>query len=140
MAIVAGTTSLGALLLEQGEVAFGPVELRTAERAAQITALLNLKQEAMIEAEKRVRGDLLADLLSNSPAAGPTSPPGPAHRASGSVTCDPSSWSACRPNSAVTPSSPCARSAASSARMPSMSWPSRPIPTRAPRARTSTRR
>ncbi|URN01053.1 helix-turn-helix domain-containing protein [Actinomadura madurae] len=67
VAIVAGTTSLGALLLEQGEVAFGPVELRTAERAAQITALLNLKQEAMIEAEKRVRGDLLADLLSNSP-------------------------------------------------------------------------
>ncbi|WP_395109493.1 helix-turn-helix domain-containing protein [Actinomadura sp. SCN-SB] len=68
VATVAGPTPLVALLLEQGEVTFGPVELRTAERAAQITALLNLKQEAMIEAEKRVRGDLLADLLSTSPA------------------------------------------------------------------------
>lgn len=64
---VVGTSGLTALLLEQGEVDFGPTEFRTAERAAQITALLNLKHEAMLEAQKRVRGDLLADLLSDSP-------------------------------------------------------------------------
>ncbi|WP_223839801.1 helix-turn-helix domain-containing protein [Saccharopolyspora pogona] len=67
VAVLAGPTLLGALLLEQGEVEFGPVELRTAERAAQITALLNLKQDAMIEAEQRVRDDLLADMLSDAP-------------------------------------------------------------------------
>lgn len=67
VAVLAGTGLLGVLLLEQGEVEFGPVELRTAERAAQITALLNLKQDAMIDAEERVRGDLLADLLSEDP-------------------------------------------------------------------------
>ncbi|MFD0310034.1 helix-turn-helix domain-containing protein [Streptomyces sp. NPDC127119] len=67
VAVLAGATLLGALLLEPGEVPFGPVELRTAERAAQITALLNLKQDAMIEAEQRVRSDLLADLLSADP-------------------------------------------------------------------------
>ncbi|PXY36683.1 helix-turn-helix domain-containing protein [Prauserella flavalba] len=67
VAVLAGPTLLGAMLLEQGDVEFGPVELRTAERAAQITALLNLKRDAMIEAEQRVRGDLLADLLSDDP-------------------------------------------------------------------------
>lgn len=64
VAVLAGPALLGALLLEEGEVAFGPVERRTAERAAQITALLNLKQDSLIEAEQRVRGDLVADLLS----------------------------------------------------------------------------
>jgi hypothetical protein len=67
VAVVAGQTFLGALVLEQGGVEFGPVEQRTAERAAQITALLSLKQDALIEAEQRVRGDLLADLLSGDP-------------------------------------------------------------------------
>ncbi|AXK37613.1 GAF domain-containing protein [Streptomyces armeniacus] len=65
VAVLAGPALLGALLLTQGELEFGPVELRTAERAAQITALLKLKQDAMIEAEQRVRGDLLADMLSD---------------------------------------------------------------------------
>lgn len=65
VAVVAGSTLLGALLLEQGVVKFGPVEFRTAERAAQITALLSLKQDAVVEAERRVRGDLLADMLSD---------------------------------------------------------------------------
>ena len=63
VAVVAGSTFLGALVLDAGELAFGPVERRTAERAAQITALLALKQDAIIDAEQRVRGDLLADLL-----------------------------------------------------------------------------
>lgn len=67
VAVVAGRTFLGALVLEQGTVEFGPVEYRTVERAAQITALLSLKQEALVEAEQRVRGDLLADLLSDDP-------------------------------------------------------------------------
>jgi sugar diacid utilization regulator len=67
VAVVAGPTLLGALLLEPGAVEFGPVEFRTAERAAQIAALLRLKQDAVLEAEQRVRGDLLADLLSGNP-------------------------------------------------------------------------
>ncbi|MEU3271176.1 GAF domain-containing protein [Saccharomonospora sp. NPDC006951] len=67
VAVLAGPALLGALLLEEGDVEFGPVELRTAERAAQITALLNLKQDAVIEAEQRVRGDLLADMLADDP-------------------------------------------------------------------------
>ncbi|MFD4195654.1 helix-turn-helix domain-containing protein [Amycolatopsis thermoflava] len=67
VAVLAGPTLLGALLLEEGEVEFGPVERRTAERAAQITALLNLKEDALVEAEQRVRGDLLTDLLSDDP-------------------------------------------------------------------------
>ncbi|MEU5702176.1 helix-turn-helix domain-containing protein [Streptomyces aurantiacus] len=67
VAVLAGPALLGALLLRPGEVEFGPVELRTAERGAQITALLNLKQDAMAEAEQRVRSDLLADLLSDDP-------------------------------------------------------------------------
>ncbi|GAA3569083.1 GAF domain-containing protein [Amycolatopsis ultiminotia] len=67
VAVVAGSTLLGALRLEAGELEFGPVERRTAERAAQITALLRLKQDALAEAEQRVRGDLLADLVSGDP-------------------------------------------------------------------------
>ncbi|WP_233159713.1 helix-turn-helix domain-containing protein [Pseudonocardia sp. MH-G8] len=65
VAVVAGRTFLGALVLEPGAVEFGAVEHRTAERAAQITALLSLKQDALVEAEQRVRGDLLADMLSD---------------------------------------------------------------------------
>lgn len=64
VAVVAGSAFLGALHLDGGALAFGPVERRTAERAAQISALLALKQDAVIDAEQRVRGDLLADLLS----------------------------------------------------------------------------
>jgi PucR C-terminal helix-turn-helix domain/GAF domain len=67
VAVVAGQTFLGALVLEEGAVEFGPVEHRTAERAAQITALLSLKQDALVEAEQRVRGDVLADMLSDDP-------------------------------------------------------------------------
>ncbi|WP_320783438.1 helix-turn-helix domain-containing protein [Streptomyces sp. CRN 30] len=67
VAVVAGRTLLGALVLEQGTVEFGPVERRTAERAAQITALLSLKQDALAEAEQTVRRDLLADLLADDP-------------------------------------------------------------------------
>ncbi|WP_446033656.1 helix-turn-helix domain-containing protein [Streptomyces olivaceus] len=67
VAVVAGRTLLGALVLEQGTVEFGPVEHRTAERAAQITALLSLKQDALAEAEQTVRRDLLADLLADDP-------------------------------------------------------------------------
>lgn len=67
VAVVAGRSLLGALVLEQGAVEFGPVEHRTAERAAQITALLSLKQDALVEAEQAVRRDLLADLLADDP-------------------------------------------------------------------------
>lgn len=67
VAVMAGPTLLGALLLEQETLPFGPVEQRTAERAAQITALLSLKQDAIVEAEQRVRSDLVADLLATDP-------------------------------------------------------------------------
>ncbi|GAA4877328.1 helix-turn-helix domain-containing protein [Actinomycetospora straminea] len=65
VAVVAGDAFLGALLLREGAVGFGDVEHRTAERAAQITALLRLKQDAAEDAEHRVRADLLADLLAD---------------------------------------------------------------------------
>jgi hypothetical protein len=65
VAVVAGDAFLGALLLRERGVRFGQVEHRTAERAAQITALLRLKQDAAEDAEHRVRADLLADLLAD---------------------------------------------------------------------------
>jgi GAF domain-containing protein len=61
-AVVAGDSSLGALVLSQ------PTEpsisaRQTVERAAQILALLTLKQDAVVEAEERVRGELVAELI-----------------------------------------------------------------------------
>lgn len=70
VAVVAGDTLLGAILVGQGELDLGAVEQRTIERAAQIAALLVLKQEAVTEAEERVRGELIGDILraGSSPA------------------------------------------------------------------------
>ncbi|MEJ2861726.1 helix-turn-helix domain-containing protein [Actinomycetospora flava] len=56
--------ALGALLVGPGDVGIGAVETRTIERSAQITALLTLRQDALLEGEQRVRGDLVVDLLS----------------------------------------------------------------------------
>ncbi len=64
VAVLAGEMMLGALLIGDGTVELGAVEQRTIERAAQITALLTLKQDAVLHAEDHVRGELLGDLVS----------------------------------------------------------------------------
>ncbi|WP_199493080.1 helix-turn-helix domain-containing protein [Marinitenerispora sediminis] len=64
VAVLAGETMLGGLLIGDGAVELGAVEQRTIERAAQITALLTLNQDAVVYAEGRVRGELLGDLVS----------------------------------------------------------------------------
>ncbi|MET0522624.1 MAG: GAF domain-containing protein [Jiangellaceae bacterium] len=69
-AIQAGDTHLGALLLTRAEEPT-PVDIRTLERAAQIMGLLILKETAVAEAEERVSGELLAELLVSAPPVGP---------------------------------------------------------------------
>ncbi|MFF5671947.1 helix-turn-helix domain-containing protein [Streptomyces hygroscopicus] len=64
VAVLAGEMMLGGLLIGDGTVELGAVEQRTIERAAQITALLTLKQDAVRYAEDHVRGELLGDLVS----------------------------------------------------------------------------
>ena len=54
---------LGALLVGPGELEFGAVERRTVERAAQIMALVTLKQDAVVTAENRVSDELVSDIL-----------------------------------------------------------------------------
>jgi GAF domain-containing protein len=74
--VQAGDTYLGAVLLTRAEEPT-PVDIRTVERAAQILGLLILKDTAVAEAEERVRGELLTELLVSAP------PVGPAQRARG---------------------------------------------------------
>jgi GAF domain-containing protein/sugar diacid utilization regulator len=69
-AIQAGGTGLGALLLTRAQEP-GPVDIRTLERAAQIMGLLILKETAVAEAEERVSGELLTELLVSVPPVGP---------------------------------------------------------------------
>lgn len=68
--VQAGDTHLGALLLTRSHEP-APVDVRTLERAAQITGLLILKETAVAAAEERVRGELLTDLLVSPAPAGP---------------------------------------------------------------------
>jgi sugar diacid utilization regulator len=63
--IQAGDTHLGALLLTLAHEP-APVDIRTLERAAQITGLLILKETAVAEAEERVNGELLTEVLVSS--------------------------------------------------------------------------
>lgn len=63
MALTAAGTYLGAFVLTSGE-ALEPVDVRTLEHAGHIAALLILAQDAIINAEDRVRGELLSELLS----------------------------------------------------------------------------
>ncbi|MEU1906026.1 hypothetical protein [Streptomyces hygroscopicus] len=62
--MLTGEMMLGGLLIGDGTVELGAVEQRTIERAAPITALLTLKQDAVLHAEDHVRGELLGDLVS----------------------------------------------------------------------------
>ncbi|MFI5838294.1 helix-turn-helix domain-containing protein [Catenuloplanes sp. NPDC051500] len=69
-AVQAGDTHLGALLLTRAEEPT-PVDVRTLERAAQIMGLLILKETAVAEAEERVSGELLTELLVTAPPVRP---------------------------------------------------------------------
>jgi sugar diacid utilization regulator len=59
---VAYRVALGALVL-RGHPGLDPVDQRTLERAAMVTSLLLLARRSAAEAEQRVRGELLDDLL-----------------------------------------------------------------------------
>ncbi|MYW19872.1 GAF domain-containing protein [Streptomyces sp. SID2955] len=61
-AVAAGGELLGALVL-RGHPGLDPVDQRTLERAAMVTSLLLLARRSAAEAEQRVRGELLDDLL-----------------------------------------------------------------------------
>ncbi|MEU6811506.1 helix-turn-helix domain-containing protein [Streptomyces sp. NPDC046831] len=61
-AVAAGGELLGALVL-RGHPGLDPVDQRTFERAAMVTSLLLLARRSAAEAEHRVRGELLDDLL-----------------------------------------------------------------------------
>ncbi|MFC9394719.1 helix-turn-helix domain-containing protein [Streptomyces sp. NPDC057027] len=61
-AVSAGGETLGALVLH-GQPELDPVDQRTLERAALVTSLLLLARRSAGEAEQRVRGELLDDLL-----------------------------------------------------------------------------
>ncbi|MFI2204971.1 helix-turn-helix domain-containing protein [Streptomyces sp. NPDC020192] len=60
--VAAGGELLGALVL-RGHPGLDPVDQRTLERAAMVTSLLLLARRSAAEAEQRVRGELLDDLL-----------------------------------------------------------------------------
>jgi DNA-binding PucR family transcriptional regulator len=61
-AVAAGGELLGALVM-RGHPGLDPVDQRTLERAAMVTSLLLLARRSAAEAEQRVRGELLDDLL-----------------------------------------------------------------------------
>ncbi|MEU0600872.1 GAF domain-containing protein [Streptomyces sp. NPDC006393] len=61
-AVTAGGELLGALVV-RGHPGLDPVDQRTLERAAMVTSLLLLARRSAAEAEQRVRGELLDDLL-----------------------------------------------------------------------------
>ncbi|MFF7202770.1 helix-turn-helix domain-containing protein [Streptomyces sp. NPDC008141] len=61
-AVSAGGEDLGALVLA-GHADLDPVDRRTLERGAMVTSLLLLARRSAHEAEQRVRGELLDDLL-----------------------------------------------------------------------------
>ncbi|MEU9997225.1 GAF domain-containing protein [Streptomyces sp. NPDC050848] len=61
-AVAAGGETFGALALH-GQPDLDPVDQRTLERAALVTSLLLLARRSAGEAEQRVRGELLDDLL-----------------------------------------------------------------------------
>ncbi|RZU36292.1 sugar diacid utilization regulator [Streptomyces sp. BK022] len=61
-AVAAGEEVFGSLVLH-GHPDLDPVDQRTLERAAMVTSLLLLARRSAAEAERRVRGELLDDLL-----------------------------------------------------------------------------
>jgi len=68
-AVVAGSEEVGALVLRGGTELDG-ADQRVLERAALVTALLRLIDRAAIETENRIRGELVADLVTRGDGAG----------------------------------------------------------------------
>jgi len=58
VAVMAGESLLGSVLVEHPPPALDPLPQRSMERGAQIVALLTLQQQAVADAEERVRGTL----------------------------------------------------------------------------------
>lgn len=67
--VTAGESSLGAMIWA-GDAEPTVFDLRTLERASQIVGLLALKQDATVQAEERLRGSVLTELL-RAPAISP---------------------------------------------------------------------
>lgn len=66
-AITTGDTYLGAIVWWHA-AAPQPVDVRTIERASHIVGLLTLKQEAVVQAEERLRGEVLTELIRSGPS------------------------------------------------------------------------
>jgi sugar diacid utilization regulator len=64
VAILAGDSYLGAVVLSHTDTP-AEAEARTLERASQVLALMTLKQNAVVEAEDRVRGELLTEVITS---------------------------------------------------------------------------
>lgn len=64
-AMLAGDSYLGSLVFSRKQEPH-PVDVRTMERSAQIMGLLTLKQDAVMEAEERVSGELLTEILTST--------------------------------------------------------------------------
>lgn len=62
--VTAGTQPLAVLAARRGDL--GDADQRTLERTALVVAILLLTERQLAEAEQRVRGDLLADLLADT--------------------------------------------------------------------------
>jgi len=64
VAVLAGAEHLGTLVLHDRQPPLGLADRRTVERGALVTALVLLFSRSVADAEDRVRGELLADVLS----------------------------------------------------------------------------
>ncbi|HET6297494.1 MAG TPA: helix-turn-helix domain-containing protein [Kribbella sp.] len=68
-AVVAGSDAFGALVL-RGRADLEGADQRVLERAALVTALLQLMKRTATETENRIRGELISDLVTNGERAG----------------------------------------------------------------------
>jgi sugar diacid utilization regulator len=66
-ALTAGSQYFGAMILGTSAARLSPVDNRTIERAAQVGALLALQRQAVVDAERRLQSELVADVLSSRP-------------------------------------------------------------------------
>lgn len=67
-AVMAGSEEFGALVL-QGKEDLEDADQRVLERAALVTALLQLMKRTALETENRIRGELISDLVTNGERA-----------------------------------------------------------------------
>lgn len=68
-AVVAGSEAFGALVL-RGRADLEGADQRVLERAALVTALLQLMNRTAMETENRIRGELITDLVANGERSG----------------------------------------------------------------------